>query len=145
MDRENISMSVKKLSNTFRRRLFCDEDNPEKMTHSEGRIIHFLLKNMDRDIYQKDIQERFGIRASSASSQLKKLEKDGLVERVQVEGDARLKRIVPTKKLISQKDFIDERSRMLNERLVKGISDDDLETFTEVINRMIRNMEDEDR
>ena len=141
-DYENISCAVKKLSNRFRRRLFSD-DSRRRLSHAEGRTVHFILSNQDRDIFQKDIQDRFGIRASSASSQIKNLEREGLIKRVSIEDDRRLKRIVPTEKLLSEKEYIDERSRKLNEKLVKGISDEDLDVFLRVINRMIDNMEDD--
>ena len=137
---ENITGEVKRLSNRFRRRIFSEAEGEMRFSHSEGRIIHFILENMD-GVYLKDIQNKFGMRASSASSHIKKLEESGLVKRESVEGDRRLKKIIPTEKLISQKDYIDQRFTELNDLLVKDISREDLDTFFSVIDKMIENME----
>ena len=49
-------------------------------------------------IIRKDIEEEFQIRKSTVTGILQLMEKNGFIYRESVEKDARLKRIVPTKK-----------------------------------------------
>ena len=145
-DNDNITCAVKRLSNKFRRRIFSDEMREKEFSHGGGRILHFLLeKNMKGEtIYQKDIQDRFGMRASSASSHIKKLEEKGLIKRVSDPDDRRLKKIVPTEKLLANSEYIEKRSRDLNDKITRGIDKNDIDTFMRVIDMMIKNMEDDE-
>ena len=53
---------------------------------------------MHREVYQKDIEEEFRIRKSTATGILQLMEKNGFISRESSKKDARLKRIVPTPK-----------------------------------------------
>jgi DNA-binding MarR family transcriptional regulator len=44
---------------------------------AEGRVIHFLILNQDKIIFQKDVEIEFDLRPSSASELLKRMEKKG--------------------------------------------------------------------
>ena len=62
--------------------------------------LRFFAENADRDIFQKDFEEEFSIRRSTATKILQLMEKNGLIERQKVESDARLKKIVLTNKAL---------------------------------------------
>lgn len=69
------------------------------LTVMQKHILKFiLLETLHREIYQKDIEEEFQIRKSTVTGILQLMEKNGFIYRENVEKDARLKRIVPTKK-----------------------------------------------
>ena len=61
-------------------------------------LRYILMSTLHRDVYQKDIEEEFQIRKSTATGILKLMEKHGFIRRESAQQDARLKRIVPTKK-----------------------------------------------
>jgi DNA-binding MarR family transcriptional regulator len=63
-------------------------------------MVKYLAGNMDKDIFQKDIEEVFSLRASSVSATLKKLEGKGFITKEAVDYDARLKRIRLTDKAL---------------------------------------------
>ncbi|MBU3804691.1 MAG: MarR family winged helix-turn-helix transcriptional regulator [Candidatus Cellulosilyticum pullistercoris] len=70
-----------------------------KVPSTQSRIIGFLYKeSFKRDIFQKDIEEAFGIRRSSVTNVVQLMDKNGYIERVSVAEDARLKKIVLTDK-----------------------------------------------
>ena len=70
---------------------------PYDINGKQSRLLGFIAhETAKRDLYQKDIEEELQIRRSSVTSMLQNLEKTGMIERVSVKEDARLKKIVLT-------------------------------------------------
>ena len=70
----------------------------EALTGTHGRVLGYLQWREGEDIFQKDIEREFSIRRSTASQMLQLMEKNGLIERIGVANDARLKKICMTEK-----------------------------------------------
>ena len=70
---------VSKLSNKLRRKLDMLSSRGE-FSGSQGRALHFLLAQKE-DVFQKDVEEEFSIRPSTATELLKQMEKSGLIVR----------------------------------------------------------------
>ena len=71
----------------------------DELTAMQKHVLKFiLLETLHRDLYQKDIEEEFQIRKSTATGTLQLMEKKGFIYRECAKQDGRLKRIVPTKK-----------------------------------------------
>lgn len=131
---------VGKLSNKLRRKLDMFSSRKE-FSGSQGRTLHFLLAQTE-DVFQKDIEEEYSIRPSTATELLKQMEKNGLLTREPVSYDNRLKKIVLTDKaLLYKKQVVDDLTR-LEETLIKDISEDKMEVFFEVIEKMMDNLSD---
>ncbi len=129
---------VSKLSNKLRRKLdllFSKED----FSGSQGRTLYFLL-SQSGDIYQKDIEEEYSLRPSTATELLKQMEKNGLIRRQSVPQDNRLKKIVLTEKALSHRQQVFSELTALEETLVKGISQEDLKVFFRVTEKMMDNL-----
>jgi len=147
MNRENdIGFTVRRLSNLIKRdvekskiRLGLDP-----VGGVNGWAIGFLYENRDKDIFQKDFEEQFAIRRSTASNILKSMEQKGFIVRVNVESDARLKKIVLTEKAIELHKKIMEEIKRREERLRSDIDAAELETFFKVMEKLSANMEDND-
>ena len=147
MDKEkDIGFAVRKLSNLIKRDV---EKSKAKLgldpvSGVNGWAIGYLYSNRENDIFQKDFENQFSIRRSTASNILKTMEQKGLIERVSVESDARLKKIVLTEKAIEihKKIMLDLYER--EQRLRKDISEEKLETFFNVIKKLSANLEDND-
>lgn len=122
---------VSKLSNQLRRKLDMLSSRKE-FSGSQGRTLHFLLAQT-QDVFQKDIEEEYGIRPSTATELLKQMEKNGLVVREPVAYDNRLKKIVLTDKALIYRQQVIEDLTELEKKLVKDISEADLEIFFQVI------------
>jgi len=78
------------------------------LTGTQVQIIHYLANPPKEYIYQKDIEEEFNIRRSTATNILKTMEKDELIIRRNVKSDSRLKRIVLSDKAKGMQDAIDK-------------------------------------
>lgn len=135
---QNAARYVSKLSNKLRRKLDMLSSRKE-FSGSQGRALHFLLAQTE-DVFQKDIEEEYSIRPSTATELLKQMEKNGLIVRDPVAYDNRLKKIVVTDKALLHKQQVVEDLTALEETLVKGISEEDLQVFFKVIEKMMDNL-----
>ena len=95
---------------------------------------------MDKEIYQKDIEKNFVVRRSTASGILDTMEKNGMLMRIPSDFDARSKRIVLTDKYISKVELLENLIEKFQDSLLEGISDNELNTFFTVIDKMKDNL-----
>ena len=136
--KQSTARAVGKLSNKLRRQLDMLSSRKE-FSGSQGRTLHFLLAQTE-DVFQKDIEEEYGIRPSTASQLLKQMEKNGLIVRESVSYDNRLKKIVLTEKALKYKGQVVDDLTRLEETLVQGISQEELNMFLHVIRKMTDNL-----
>lgn len=116
----------------------------EKMTGTHGWAIGFFFHNRDKDIFQKDFEQEFNIRRSTASNILSLIEKNGLIKRESVPYDARLKKITLTQKALDVQSVVDDAFEKLEDKLRKDISEEDLQVFFRVIDKINSNLERND-
>lgn len=135
---QSAARYVSKLSNKLRRRLDMLSSRKE-FSGSQGRTLHFLLAQSE-DIFQKDIEEEYSIRPSTATELLKQMEKNGLITREPVAYDNRLKKIVLTDKALMYRKQVVEDLTALEESLIKDIPEEKLNIFFEVIEKMMDNL-----
>lgn len=129
---------VSKLSNKIRRHTNAFSLNG-KLSGAQGRILHFILAQTD-DIFQKDIEEEYSLRPSSATEILKKMEQNGLIHREPTSYDGRLKKIIPSEKAIHyQKQVITDLTKLEHD-LTKDIDPEQLEIFFQVMEKMLKNL-----
>lgn len=134
----HIGSYVSKLSNKLRRKLEMFSSRGE-FSGSQGRALHFLLAQRE-DVFQKDLEEEFGIRPSTATELLKQMEKKGLIVREPAAHDNRLKKIVLTEKALQYRQQVIDELTALDERLVRDISKKDLQVFVKVVEKMMDNL-----
>ena len=71
------------------------------LTGIQSRVIHYILaKCAEGPVYQRDVEGMFGVSRSTVTGMLQQMEKEGLIRRGSVQGDARLKSLIPTQKAI---------------------------------------------
>ena len=96
-----LGLEIRTLNNCVKR--FVQSSKPPELQEStgvHGWAIRYFYENRDKDIFQRDFEERFSIRRSTATNMLKLMEKNGIITRESVDYDARLKKIVLTEKAI---------------------------------------------
>ena len=113
----------------------------DKMTGTHGWAIGFFYHNRDRDVFQKDFEQEFNIRRSTASNILSLIEKNGLIKRESVPYDARLKKITLTQKAMDVQSIVDKAFENLEGTMRQGISEEELEVFFRVIDKINNNLE----
>jgi len=112
----------------------------DEVTGTNMRIIRFLKTNENRDIYQKDVEKEFGITRSTASRVLVLMEEKGLVKRLSVEHDARLKKLILTEKSALMGEEMRQIGEKTDAKLLEGFSEEEKKQLYAFIDRMAENM-----
>jgi DNA-binding MarR family transcriptional regulator len=140
--RRIVGYEVKTLENLITREIIATakKEGYPTLTTVQIRIMRYLFINMDKEIYQKDIEKNFVVRRSTASGILDTMEKNGMLMRIPSDFDARSKRIVLTDKYISKVELLENLIEKFQDSLLEGISDNELNTFFTVIDKMKDNL-----
>ena len=147
MFRDPLGYRIKTLSNLMKRNMdkhFGPQH--DRATMMQTWIIGFvqLRDSEGKDTFQKDIEEEFSINRSTASEMLTLMNKRELIERVPVDYDGRLKKIVLTQKSLEIHEWINQTMMQLHEKLTNGLSSEEIEIFMDVIDKMIHNLSNDD-
>lgn len=114
------------------------------ITGPQGLILLYLC-NSTENIYQRDIEKFLNIRRSSATGLISNLEKNGYLIKESVETDARLKRLVPTAKANAEVSIIEEQVIKLEEKMLNGITKNEIESLRKIISKMTKNLLEENK
>lgn len=139
-----IGYELKSLANLIGRYLRerLDKRELNGITGIQGMLIGYLYDNAnEREIFQRDIEREFHIRRSTVTGILQLMEGNGLIVRESVAHDARLKRLRLTAKAAMIHEIIMEEINRVEDKLKTGLSDDEIELFFRVIEKMKRNIE----
>ena len=113
----------------------------DKMTGSGGWIIAYIAENFNRDIFQRDLEREFYITRSTASKNVDLLVKNGFIERVPVDYDARLKKLVLTEKAKDVFKIMRNDRASLEEQMLTGFSDEEKLQLRAFLRRLASNIE----
>ncbi|OUP48882.1 MarR family winged helix-turn-helix transcriptional regulator [Lachnoclostridium sp. An181] len=128
------------LSNQLKRH-FLLPDADSGLTHMQRNILHFILfASLHREIYQKDIEEEFQIRKSTATGILQLMEKNGFIKRESVARDARLKKLLPTAKSLALRNDILQNIQKVEQKMLHGIPEFELEMCMNTLQKMSENL-----
>ena len=111
-------------------------------TRMQCATLHYLRRHQDEDVFQKDLEAAFSISGATVTNILKVMEKDGLITRVPMEKDARLKKIVMTEKGMKYVKAAHSNVVRLEEGMEKGFSEEEIRRFREYLDRLTQNIVD---
>ncbi len=138
-----LGMEISKVNNIMKRNYKSEEciAEDDEITNKNGWIIGYLAENIDKDIFQKDIEKKFMIRRSTVSGILQLMEKKGYINRESVEYDARLKKLTLTDKAW---EYFNRAMKKIDEGeavLRCGLSNEEIDTFLTILNKIKSNIE----
>lgn len=134
-----LGKTVNVLNNLIKRDIeSCNPD--EQVTGMQGVILYFILKRKG-DCYSKDIEEEFCMRRATVCGYMTLLEKNGMIERLDVPEDGRMKRIVLTGKARKLLVKIEENIARNESKLTAGLSREEIAEFLRVAAIMSKNMQ----
>ena len=141
-EQRHIGRECRTVSNLIKRKLdnMFSKKFGEGFTGIHSWIIGFIYRNQNKEIFQKDVEEEFSIRRSTATNILQLMEKNGLIVRKSVEYDARLKKLELTDKAIEVHELIGEEINNIESQVVKGLTEDEIETFFMLIDKIKKNL-----
>ncbi len=114
----------------------------ECIPRSQGMMIGYIMDNQGQNIFQKDIEEELDIRRSSVTSVLKLMEKNGYIKRVSVSEDARLKKIVLTKRGLEIQRNVYASIIKIEESLRDELSEDEINIFISLVDKLSKKIDE---
>ena len=105
-------------------------------------ILNFLSRRSrgGEDSFQRDVEAEFNIRRSTATQLLQAMEEGGLIRRVPVGYDARLKKIELTDYAGEIRKQLEEQIRRTERQLPEGFSEEELDAFFSYVHRFNENL-----
>ena len=112
--------------------------NLENISGTNGFIIVYIYKSKE-DVFQKDIEREFGITRSTASNIISLMEKKNLVTREKVDSDQRLRKLVLTDEAKNYCSNVLADLESFDSLITKDISDEELDIFCKVLEKIDNN------
>lgn len=139
-----LGIELRKLSN-LTCRYFDQQTNKravDAVTGTNGWIIGYIARREKEgsEVYQRDLETRFGITRSTASKVVALMVQKGLIEQQSVPGDRRVRRLTLTPKAEEVKRMMDEDHEKFEATLRKGLSEEELATLFSLLDRLQENL-----
>lgn len=140
----DIIFQVRNLSNLLRHHIDREtaclhlDDN---ITHSNGWILGYLAHHENEDVFQKDLENAFFVRRSTVSKVIRLMESKGLIARVSVPEDARLKKLILTPEGRKIHNTMNKCLGETEQRLRRDVTDEELEVFFKVMEKFKHNIQ----
>ncbi len=142
IERRQLGLVIKLLNQQFRHRF---ENNArteglDDVTIVHGRVLNFLARNKDGDVFQRDIETAFHISRSTVTSIMQVMEKNGLIERCSSPIDSRLKKVILTPYGQEMHRRTVELIDHTEGQLAAGLSPSEIDAFLAVAKKLEENL-----
>ena len=127
---KRLSLEIDKLSNPIL--------EPYDLTHSQFKILKYLLMSPPESVKQVDIEHYFSMTNPTVTRLVQKLEKKGMIERKINPQDSRSKILCPTQKTIEMKDLLVKLGDNLEEALTGVLSSEEKRELLRLLKKLLR-------
>ncbi|MBQ1567799.1 MAG: MarR family transcriptional regulator [Erysipelotrichaceae bacterium] len=141
--RKNIGKKMRKLANRINKYLEENDTTRRGLNQTQLQILNYLMCH--EKAIQKDLEAETQLKKSSITGSIDSLVEKNMVRRIKGDDDKRKNYIVPTKLAIEGRKYLEEKLATLYEKIVEGIGMEELETFVAVLDKMIDNLESEEK
>ena len=118
------------------------ENDGYGLTGMQFAIVSYIAKeSTERDVFQKDLEQKFDIRKSTVTGILNTMERDGLLLRETVPYDARLRKMILTDKALQAKNNSEQVIDTVENQLSKGLTEEEIATFLTILEKISKNAE----
>lgn len=132
---------INQISNRLRRRSRAIQETVG-ISGAQGNILNYILvESQSRSVYQKDIEQEFGLRPSTATEALKSLEKNELIRREPDPEDGRYKKIVFTEKAEKIEAVLRSEIEESEAILLRGVTEKEQQEFLRIAEKMLQNLD----
>lgn len=137
-----MGFAVKALNNQIKRMMVgMNTEEDKDITGMQFAVINYVGDRIGKeDVFQRDLEHEFNIRRSTATGILQLMEKNDLIRRESVFHDARLKKIILTDKGFEVRHRATVRMAEMEDRLTKGLSEEELKSFFRAVRKMYENI-----
>ncbi|MEE1057291.1 MAG: MarR family transcriptional regulator [Acutalibacteraceae bacterium] len=138
----DIGIVLRAINNLLMRASIQQSKNSgiDNCTFIHGWILGYLCLHNEDNVYQRDIEREFSLTRSAVTSIVKNMEQKGYIKRIEVEHDARLKKLVITSSGEETHNKIVQNFKEMDKTLINHISDEDYKVFIKVCHQIKNNL-----
>jgi len=129
---------IQKVSGKLHRMLLKTVRGSE-LTPAEAATLQFIAA-ADHPLCQRDIEKEYGMRPASATQMLQSMEAKGAIRRAVDPDDHRRKVIIISDEWAEQTKEMYKDMVLIEEQLVKGLTDEEISRFREIMIKMLNNL-----
>lgn len=127
---------IKKCADTHRM------SDSERLNRTQIQILTYLIRHEDEEICQKDLENETGLKKASITGALDSLEDKQAIVRLESNIDRRRNVIVLADRAIRYRNELEKVYEDINKNIARGISDEELSIFLQVIEKIKKNIEE---
>ncbi|MGN1381581.1 MAG: MarR family winged helix-turn-helix transcriptional regulator [Eubacterium sp.] len=141
MRTEYLGLNIGIIANLYNRMIVrAGNGKSSTLTIHQCWVLQYLEKHCGEAVRQKDIENMFSIRRSTANTMLRTMEKNGFIERRKDLRDGRANILLITPLGLEASQNITAEMERFEKNLKKGISEEDLQQFQKTLDQMERNL-----
>lgn len=147
METKLLGIEIVGTANALRRKTFHggydDQLSEGSPTSMQQWFLAYIWKNFShKDVFQKDLEEAFQVRRSTATEILKAMERKELIIRISVPEDRRKKKILLTDK--AQGICMENQEKIIQaeQEIIRGLSNDEINSFLHILEKIQNNIAD---
>ena len=138
---EDLGLEVRILSNLIYNRLNQTTMEIDNLTIHQYWILSYLTANLDKEIYQKEIEQLFSIKRSTTNEMLRTMEMRGFIRRTVSSEDARRNILSVTEEGIAAREQLDQNLGQFMLQFFGDIPHSELEQFQRTLQTLRHNIE----
>ena len=127
---KRLSLEIEKLSNPIL--------EPYDLTHSQFKILKYLLLSPPESVKQVDIEHYFSMTNPTITGLVQKLEKKGMIERKINPQDSRSKILCPTQKTLEMRELFMTLGNELERKFTEVLSSKEKQELLKLLKKLLR-------
>ena len=141
--KRNLGKKMRRLANRINVYLEENDTSRRGLNQTQLQILNYLMCH--EKAIQKDLEAETQLKKSSITGSIDSLVEKDLVKRVKGDDDKRKNYIVLTQQAIEGRKLLEDKLATLDDKIVEGIGEKELETFISVLDKMIDNLKSEEK
>lgn len=140
MKKEDIGGKIKKINNLMQREIEKEITKNSNLTKNQSVILDYIYSEEEKQIYQKDIEQKLLIRRSTATEILNRMEQKDLIIRKSDPLDSRKKvlTLTATGKKIAIMDI--DKIDILENKIRKNLTNEEIKTLLFILDKIEKNL-----
>lgn len=139
MSNERVSMLIKKTALVVEKRTNA-ELLPYELSSTQFRTLMFLYYRCDNPVRQIDIENVLAMTNPTVTGILNKLEKKGLVQRIENPNDKRSKLISLTEHALEMIPLLDSLGETIEEQVTSALSDEERKELIALLKKIMKHV-----
>lgn len=143
MKNNDIGFYLRKLNNHIQKysHTLYNRKEIKECSLSNLWVIDYLMDNLNRDIYQKDIELEFSINRATASKMLSLMEEKKFISRVSSAKDGRLKKIEVLPEGEKLREICLSIRRDMEKELTTFLTEEETKSLKNILKKMVMHFE----